>query len=308
MVGAVGVIGIGTAATFTGIFTHEISELISEIHDEQVRLENKKRQVAALRGITTTVNSLKEKNEAARTSLTNIQTMWESLAAKLEAVSKNLKKGGEAAELAVKRMNIGAAVNSWNDTAEWARKIQDLASGTSVHARPVQARLAGSRLPLSGRGARRPGPLPLEAGCHAPCANELTTSMARRTSSALLARPREARSAPTARPSPRQARRPSWLKSASSASKHGAALPRSIPKAASEAPGLQKQPPRRATPAALARSSTRSKGIGRPVGVEDVEGHGAHAAITGVGGARRGPSGGRRWRGAGDAGRAEGER
>jgi peptidoglycan hydrolase CwlO-like protein len=132
VVGAVGVIGIGTAATFTGIFTHEISELISEIHDEQVRLENKKRQVAALRGITTTVNSLKEKNEAARTSLTNIQTMWESLAAKLEAVSKNLKKGGEAAELAVKRMNIGAAVNSWNDTAEWAKKIQDLASGTSV--------------------------------------------------------------------------------------------------------------------------------------------------------------------------------
>src|ERR1700728_718154 len=55
-----------------------------------------------------------------------------SLAAKLDAVSKNLKKGGEAAELAVKRMNIGAAVNSWNDTAEWAKKIQDLASGTSV--------------------------------------------------------------------------------------------------------------------------------------------------------------------------------
>ena len=132
VVGAIGVIGVGAAATFTGIFTHEISELISEIHDEQVRLENKKRQVAALRGITTTVNSLREKNEAAKASLTSIQTMWATLAAKLEAVSKNLKKGGEAATTAAKRMNIATATKSWNDTAEWAKKIQDLASGTSV--------------------------------------------------------------------------------------------------------------------------------------------------------------------------------
>lgn len=132
VVGAVGVLGVGTAATFTGIFTREISDLLSEIHDEQTRLENKKRQVAALGGIRDTVKSLKDKNEAAKSSLTQIQTMWETLAAKLDAAQKSLKKSQTDTMVTLQRMHIGEALKSWNDTAEWAKKIQDLASGTTV--------------------------------------------------------------------------------------------------------------------------------------------------------------------------------
>src|SRR5437764_1605653 len=84
--------------------------------------------------------------------------------------------------------------------------------------------------------------------------NEATTPTARRMSSALFARPIDARTAPTAvllhaakrsgvKPSPRE-------------SKQAAMRGASRPKAASDAPGLQKHPPRRDTPARRARAST----------------------------------------------------
>ena len=48
--GAVGVIGVGTAATFTGIFTAKIGKLLEEIAERQSALEDKKKQVTALEG------------------------------------------------------------------------------------------------------------------------------------------------------------------------------------------------------------------------------------------------------------------
>ncbi len=131
--GAVGVVGVGTAATFTGIFSAKINSLLDEIVKEQGKLENKKKQITALKGLLTTMESLKSNNEAAKVALTNISTMWHTLNEKLESVITDLKNAdGEAVKAAVRRMNINAARTSWNDTADWAKKIQNLASGTQV--------------------------------------------------------------------------------------------------------------------------------------------------------------------------------
>jgi hypothetical protein len=80
-----------------------------------------------------TMESLKSNNEAAKVALTNISTMWSTLNEKLESVITDLKNAdGEAVKAAVRRMNINAARTSWDDTADWAKKIQNLASGTKV--------------------------------------------------------------------------------------------------------------------------------------------------------------------------------
>ena len=129
--GAVGVIGVGTAATFTGIFTAQISRLIEEIAEKQRALEDKKKQVTALKGLEETMKSLQTNNEAAKVALTNISTMWSTLNGKLESVLTDLKAAqGDAIGVAIRRMNLNAARRNWTDTADWAQKIQDLASGT----------------------------------------------------------------------------------------------------------------------------------------------------------------------------------
>jgi len=131
--GAVGVIGVGTAATFTGIFTAQISRLIEEIAEKQRALEDKKKQVTALKGLEQTMKTLQANNEDAKVALTNISTMWTTLDGKLGEVLKNLKAAqGDAIGVAVRRMNLNTARKNWKDTADWAQKIQDLASGTKV--------------------------------------------------------------------------------------------------------------------------------------------------------------------------------
>lgn len=131
--GAVGVIGVGTAATFTGIFTAKIGKLLEEIAQQQGVLEDKKRQVTALKGLLQTMDSLRVNNEAAKVALTNISTMWNTLGAKLESVLSELKEAqGDKATAALQRMNLRTAQTNWTATAAWAQKIQDLASGTQL--------------------------------------------------------------------------------------------------------------------------------------------------------------------------------
>jgi hypothetical protein len=131
--GAVGVVGTGVAATFTGIYTAKISQLLAEIAEKQAALADKKKQVTALRGLVDTMDKLRGHNESAKMALTNISTMWKTLGGKLESVLTDLKAAkGEKASTAIRRMNINAARTNWTQTAEWAQKIQDLASGTKV--------------------------------------------------------------------------------------------------------------------------------------------------------------------------------
>lgn len=132
VVGAVGIIGVGTAATFTGIYTAEINSLISEIYQQQNMLEEKKRQVTALSGLVSTMNSLKEKNEGAKRALTNVQTMWDTMAGKMESVLTLLKKESVDASLVMQRMNINDARKAWAQARKFAEDIQKVTSGTRV--------------------------------------------------------------------------------------------------------------------------------------------------------------------------------
>ena len=88
--GAVGVIGVRTAATFTGIFTAKIGKLLEEIAERQSALEDKKKQVTALEGgLVNTMTTLKTHNEAAKTALTQVSTMWKTLGEKLSRSVRN---------------------------------------------------------------------------------------------------------------------------------------------------------------------------------------------------------------------------
>jgi hypothetical protein len=130
--GAIGVVGVGVAATFTGIFTAEISALLQEIQERQSALEAKKRQVTALKGLHDTMQKLKTDNEDAKKALTNVLTMWTTLGDKVDAVLGDLKRAKISPSEAVQRMKMNAARTAWADTAAWAGKIQALAAGTTV--------------------------------------------------------------------------------------------------------------------------------------------------------------------------------
>lgn len=78
-----------------------------------------------------TVNRLVKHNESAKSALTNVQTMWNTLAQKLKAVSDNLKNGKSAQE-ELRRSKIVTASASWDQAGDWAQRIQDTASGTQV--------------------------------------------------------------------------------------------------------------------------------------------------------------------------------
>ena len=132
VVGAIGVIGVGTAATFTGIYTAEINSLIDEINQQQNALSEKKRQITALTGLVGTMNSLREKNEGAKRALTSIQTMWDTMAGKMESVLAALKKESVDAGIVAQRMNINDARKAWTQAREFAESIQKVTAGTSV--------------------------------------------------------------------------------------------------------------------------------------------------------------------------------
>lgn len=130
--GAVGVVGIGAAATTTGVYSAEVSSLIREIAEEQQRFENNKRQVLALKGLLGTVESLRQHNESAKSALTTVQTMWANLENKLNAVLTNLKGHKIDDSTVLQRLNLNAARKAWKDTADFAQQTQSLASGTKT--------------------------------------------------------------------------------------------------------------------------------------------------------------------------------
>ena len=79
------------------------------------------------------MTTLKTHNEAAKTALTQVSTMWKTLGEKLESVRAELDEAtGADIGASVRRMNINTARTNWADTADWAKKIQNLASGTKV--------------------------------------------------------------------------------------------------------------------------------------------------------------------------------
>ena len=128
------VVATGTAATFTGIFSAEISSLLDEIAEQQRALGEKKRQVAALTGLRDTMGRLKQNNEAAKLALTHISTMWNDVASKLDDTLTSMKNAvsGDEFKKAAAKLNVAAAQKNWKDTADFARKVQALAAGTSV--------------------------------------------------------------------------------------------------------------------------------------------------------------------------------
>ena len=129
--GAVGFVGMAASAATLGIFSAETSALSQEIAEQQRALNDKKKQVAALSGLNDTVSRLVTHNESAKSALTNVQTMWNTLGQKLKAVTDNLKKGKSAQE-ELRRSKIVTARTSWDQARDWAQKIQDTASGTQV--------------------------------------------------------------------------------------------------------------------------------------------------------------------------------
>jgi hypothetical protein len=130
--GAVGIVAVGTAATFTGIYTAKIGKLMDEIVEQQRALENKKKQVAAVAGLLNTVTTLRTHNQAAKAALTDVSKMWHTLGEKLESVLKELKEAKTEEIPLLQQVNIATARTNWQDTAAFALKFQHVASGTKV--------------------------------------------------------------------------------------------------------------------------------------------------------------------------------
>lgn len=121
----VGVLGVGGAIAGTVIFSKAVNDDLNQLYALQAELSDEQRQVSALNGIITSVNSLVQANEAATKAISDVQNMIAVLITKLQSVQNDLK-GAEAAAVPaiIESLNIQAAQAAWQQLVTFATSMQ----------------------------------------------------------------------------------------------------------------------------------------------------------------------------------------
>jgi hypothetical protein len=134
---AVGVIGIGAAIAGTVIFSKEVSKDFDDLYAEQKELTDEQAQVSALNGITTSINTLVQANEAATTALSDVLKTFSVLEQKLQSVVTDLKNA-EAPNVPaiIESLDLQAAQTAWGQLVTFAEGMQ--ASAESIQVTTVQ--------------------------------------------------------------------------------------------------------------------------------------------------------------------------
>lgn len=130
---AVGVIGIGAAIAGTVIFSKEVSKDYDDLYQEQKDLTEEQAQVSALIGITNSINSLVQANEAATQALSDVLDTWAVLEEKLKAVVDDLQKA-EAPNIPaiIESLDIQTAQKAWDQLVQFANGMQTSAESIKV--------------------------------------------------------------------------------------------------------------------------------------------------------------------------------
>lgn len=131
---AVGVVGIGAAIAGTVIFSKEVSKDFDDLYAEQKLLTEEQAQVSALNGITASINTLVQANEAATSALSDVLKTFSVLEQKLQSVVTDLKNA-EAPDIPaiIETLDLQAAQTAWGQLVTFAQSMQESAETIKVN-------------------------------------------------------------------------------------------------------------------------------------------------------------------------------
>lgn len=131
---AVGVVGIGAAIAGTVIFSKEVSKDFDDLYAEQQELTDEQAQVSALSGITNSINTLVQANEAATLALSDVLKTFSVLEQKLQSVVTDLKNA-EAPDIPaiIETLDLQAAQTAWGQLVTFAQNMQESAETIQVN-------------------------------------------------------------------------------------------------------------------------------------------------------------------------------
>jgi len=140
----VGMLGTGIAGTV--IYNEDIAKDKDQIYSLQQNMNDEQKQVAALQGIITSIESLETYNTEIKNALSDIMTTWTTLQGKLKEVSNELASAlndestieaetvpaNTILDLINEQVDMQDAQNAWSDLSDFANKILDSYANTQV--------------------------------------------------------------------------------------------------------------------------------------------------------------------------------
>lgn len=120
LVCAVGVITTGAAIAGTVVFSDKVNDDLKKLYSLQEELSDEQRQVSALSGMMTTLQTLIDANTDAQTAISDVMNMWSVLEAKLAAVLTDLEDAETNQMAILEELDIETAQTAWTQLVEYA--------------------------------------------------------------------------------------------------------------------------------------------------------------------------------------------
>lgn len=119
------------------IFSQDVSKDYDDLATQMQAYSDEQKQVAALQGITNSIDSLVQANEAATQAISSVLDTWATLSLKLTSVSADQKKA-EAKDVPaiIETLDLQAAQTAWQQLVTFAEGMQK--SAQTITVQPVQ--------------------------------------------------------------------------------------------------------------------------------------------------------------------------
>lgn len=137
IVAGVAVISTGAAVAGTIIFSDKVNSDLKKLYSLQNELSDDQRQVSALSGMMTTVQSLIDGNSDAQTAISDTMDMWSTLESKMSAVLTDLQNAEAADTVAIiEALDIETAQTAWSQLVTYATSMQEGSVSVSTTSQP----------------------------------------------------------------------------------------------------------------------------------------------------------------------------
>lgn len=120
--GTGGLLIIGGAVTW-GIMEAKVREDFKQIAEKQNQLAADKRQIVALKGLSTGASQAIKYSETALSALSEFRTSWTVFQGELQGVSEKLESAEEGLSTIVQKTFTKAAAKEWTEAASTAREL-----------------------------------------------------------------------------------------------------------------------------------------------------------------------------------------
>lgn len=139
--GTGGLLIVGGAVTW-GVMQAKIDKQFKEVAEDQNKLAADKRQLVALKGLSTASNQAIQYTSDATKALSEFRTTWALFEGELEGVSQKLQRAEDSLSTVVEGAFTEAAAKEWKDAAELAHELATTSIEMPKKELPMQSEAA----------------------------------------------------------------------------------------------------------------------------------------------------------------------